>query len=334
MNASTEQNPKPGVYPLDATTAFAEPPAIGDDTGATALLPPLPEMAPPVPTRRRGRAAKWFFTALGIFLGGVLIADAFAFVDTMFDRHPALGIAFALTLFVAIAAGITWITAEIRALHRIRSVDALRTESAGLEGDGYGEAARFVARVKHAMDARPVVTSRFVALEDRILDTHSDRDVLSLFVRDVVRPLDQEAYAVVARAARDTAVGVSASPVAMLDAVISLWRGVRMIRQVAEVYGLRPGLVGTASLLRRALTNAAFTATVDVAGDAWSAHLGGRVAGFVSTRLAEGVFAAVRVARLGLLTMEMCRPLPFTEGDKPRLSQLRAEIASWFTRFG
>jgi putative membrane protein len=107
-----------------------------------------------------------------------------------------------------------------------------------------------------------------------------------------------------------------------------------MIRQVAEVYGLRPGIVGTASLLRRALTSAAFTATVDVAGDAWSAHLGGRVAGFVSARLAEGVFAAVRVARLGLLTMEMCRPLPFAEGDKPRLSQLRAEIASWFTRFG
>jgi hypothetical protein len=58
-----------------------------------------------------------------------------------------------------------------------------------------------------------------------------------------------------------------------------------------------------------AVIRAALTGTTDVVGTLWAEHLISKLAGIPSAKLAEGVFAGI-VARLGLLTMEQCRPLP------------------------
>ena len=124
------------------------------------------------------------------------------------------------------------------------------------------------------------------------------------------------------RAARDTAVGASVSPIAGVDAAIVIWRSLRMIREIGEIYGLRPSRLGVLSLIRRMLVTATFSVTADMVGDIVGAHMGGRLAGLVSGKLAEGVYAGVRTARLGLFTMEQVRPLPFAEDDRPNLRQL------------
>ena len=58
------------------------------------------------------------------------------------------------------------------------------------------------------------------------------------------------------------------SPSPGLDALVFAWRGVRLVRQVAALHGLRPGLAGTLALLRRTLQDAAMVAATDVAVDA------------------------------------------------------------------
>ena len=63
-----------------------------------------------------------------------------------------------------------------------------------------------------------------------------------------------------------------------------------------------------------------------LAGTVWSEHLGGRVAAMLSHKLAEGVITAIRTARLGLATMEACRPLPFGEAEQPTLAGLRQQV--------
>jgi putative membrane protein len=70
------------------------------------------------------------------------------------------------------------------------------------------------------------------------------------------------------------------------------------------------------------LLTATFSVTTDMVGDIVGAHLGGRLAGLLSGKLAEGIYAGVRTARLGLLTVDQCRPLPFGEGNRPNLRQL------------
>src|SRR5262249_13896232 len=155
-----------------------------------------------------------------------------------------------------------WIGAELRQFRRLEAVDRLREEATLLlDSQGHDQAARFIAHVRPLFAHRADLAARFVRLEDMILETHNDRDVVALFQREILRPLDRRAYRIVTRAAQWTAVGVSVSPVAALDALLAIWRSLRMIREIGEVYGFRPGLTSTIGLARHVLLSAAVVST-------------------------------------------------------------------------
>jgi len=46
----------------------------------------------------------------------------------------------------------------------------------------------------------------------------------------------------------------------------------------------------------------------------------------LSARAAQGIGAGLLTARLGIKTMELCRPLPWLPGDKPKLGDFRGEL--------
>jgi putative membrane protein len=323
---TAETKPKAGLYPIDR----AEPAPWPRLTSTLDLGEPLPSLEP---ARRRNPAWRWLkASALALFLG-VVVLDLALFLNGLFERSLALGVVFSFLIGATAAALISWIGFEIRQIHKLANVEAIRVHAAeAMSRDGHGGALSFIAEARRMLADRPAVAKRFDRLEDMVLETMSDRDALDLFRREILLPLDAEAYAAVRRAAQWTAIGVSASPIAGLDALIALWRSLRMIRQIAEAYGLRPGPIATLSLARRILTGAAGISVVDVMGDLWAQHLGHRVAGLISAKLAEGVYAAIRVARLGLLAMGACRPVPFAPEDEPSLSRLRTEITGSLVR--
>ena len=143
----------------------------------------------------------------------------------------------------------------------------------------------------------------------------------------VVRPLDRQAYQAVSRAARDAGLGVTMSPFGLLDAGIVVWRGLRMVREVAAVYGFQPGFFARAGLVRRVLYTAATQGAADFVADALLSHVGARLAGLLSARVGEGVLSGMRMARLGIITMAACRPLPFEEQDKVSIAKLGSDIS-------
>jgi putative membrane protein len=320
---------RPGLYPVEQATRVepleSPPPAIAEPAAEPGLEP---ELLPP----RRARPGRWFVGAVAAFLVAAVSVQAGFFVADMFQRHVLLGALFSTLLGLAGASGAWWILAELRQLRRLETVERVREEARRLASStGHGEAARFLAHVKPLFLERPGAAERFRRLEDMVLETHADREVVALFQREIIRPLDREAFRAVTRGAQWIGVGVSVSPVAAVDALLAVARSLRMIREIAEVYGFRPGLTSTLVLARHVMRNAALVSATDVVGNLWVQHLGGRLAGLLSTKLAEGVYAAVRVAGLGLLTVETCRPVPFDEDDKPGLDDLRRDILARLT---
>jgi len=323
--------PEPGRYktgeigsmPVVGPRLVAPPPPAG-----TAV--PGNEMPPP----RRFRFGRWF---LGLAIGFLLIAliyDAVAFVLGIFLWSNIAGIAVGALLAAALVAGVIWIVDELRRMYGMKAADRFRWRAARLRGStSRGEAIAIVNAVAPSLGGNEAARAGLVRLQSYIRASHSDADVLDLFVREVLDPLDRQAAARISRAARDTAIGVAASPVGLLVAVIGIARALRMIREIATIYGLRPGTFGSLRLLKRVLLDGAGFASADLASDAWTEIIGGlgsRVTGMVSGKLGEGVFAAVRMTRLGLAAMQACRPVPFA--DEQRLSRLRRElIGSVFT---
>ena len=46
----------------------------------------------------------------------------------------------------------------------------------------------------------------------------------------------------------------------------------------------------------------------------------------VATTAADSLYAAYRMARLGLIVMELCRPIPFRDDEAPSVTSLVANV--------
>jgi putative membrane protein len=93
-----------------------------------------------------------------------------------------------------------------------------------------------------------------------------------------------------------------------------------MIREIAASYGHRPTAFATGHLLRRLVGEAGKLGAIDLAGAALTQHLGGAVLEKVALGAAESTYAAQRMARLGIVTMNMCRPVPFRPEEIPGIT--------------
>lgn len=317
--------PEPGLYSLDAVDTVAVERSV-------VVEPPPVEMPPPA----RRRYGRWFAYLVLAFFGAALAYDAALFLASLFAFSTIAGIAASALLAAALATGAVWIFDEMRRFYALRNGDRVRDEAARLrESASHAEGLALINRILPALSGNIAAHDSSVRLQALLRQTHGGADVLNLFVREVLDPLDRQAAARISRAARDTALGVAASPVGALDAVIGTVRALRMIREVATIYGLRPGTFGALRLMKRALLDGASFGAADLASDLWTdvmSGLGLRATGIVSGKLGEGVFAAVRMTRLGFATMQACRPIPFA--DEQRVAALRRDlITQVFTGF-
>ena len=89
------------------------------------------------------------------------------------------------------------------------------------------------------------------------------------------------------------------------------WRGVRLVRQVAALHGMRPGLLGTLGLLRRSVLAAGLVAGSEVAINA-AAHalLSNPLLTHALGEMAGAGVAARRMILLARSTAAACSPLP------------------------
>src|SRR5690606_28367705 len=133
-------------------------------------------------------------------------------------------IGFSALLGMVLASAAWWTASEVAQIRRLKAVEELRAEAALLGGEGSERARLWIAKVESAVGSAPERAQLFARANDTILDTHSDAEALLIFRRAVLTPLDEAAYRAVARAARATALGVSVSPVASIDAALVIWR--------------------------------------------------------------------------------------------------------------
>lgn len=163
-------------------------------------------------------------------------------------------------------------------------------------------------------------------------DYNDDRELLAHLDTHFVHQLDQQALARIAYHSQQVALVVSLSPFAALDMLLSLWRSVRMLDEICQIYGVRPSFPARAHLLRLVFEQMTLAGATDLLAD----HLADQVADFTSNRLlgvvssqvASGVGVAVYSARIGLRAMSLCRPIPPTEDQKPGMRRLVKSIFS------
>ena len=164
------------------------------------------------------------------------------------------------------------------------------------------------------------------ALASHAEDIIDGADMIKLAERELMSPLDLEARRLVSSAAQRVSIVTAISPRAAIDIIFVFLAALRLIRQLARLYGGRPGALGMIRLLRHVIAHLAITGGMAASDGLIQQMLGHGLAAKLSQRLGEGMLNGLLTARLGLAAIDVTRPLPFTALPRPALTDLAKDL--------
>jgi len=334
----TEKTPhrRPATFKLDDPGVIVMDP---NDTGRPArgtvrvtpeadpALLPVPIDAPLMPVRRgfRWGTALWAavggLVLLGLGLGIVnLIEDLFARSESL----GFLGLGFAVVAALALT---VLIGREAFGLVRLATIEKLHLRAVEvLLSDDRAASRAVVDDLIKLAHQNPQLARARAALAGHADDIIDGADMIRLAERELMTPLDQEARRLVSSAAQRVSIVTAVSPRALIDVLFVLVASLRMIRQLARLYGGRPGALGMVKLMRHVIGHLAITGGMAASDSLVQQMLGHGIAAKLSQRLGEGVLNGLLTARLGLAAIDVTRPLPFTALPRPALADLAKDL--------
>lgn len=210
-------------------------------------------------------------------------------------------------------------------LRRLRRRERRREQAQTLLArEGIGQAGALCEEIARDSDVLHSEAYRtFCQLQER---SHNDRELLTLYSQQVLAGCDLAAQRRVIKWSAEAAVMVAISPLAVVDMALILWRNLRMIDDIAGVYGIELGYWSRIRLLRQVFRNIVYAGATELVTDVGLDVLGADLAARISARAAQGIGAGLLTARLGLKVMESCRPIPWQREERPKLSSFRAGL--------
>ena len=278
-----------------------------------------------------GRGWRWSRLLLGALGGLIALAIGLAIdnlIRELFTRTDWLGwlgISLAALATLALAA---LAVREIVGLLRLRLIDDIRQRATAAADTDDRNAARASARELISLYTnRPETARGRTALNAHIGEIIDGRDLVGLAETEILAPLDEAAQTMVLSSAKRVALLTAVSPRAIVDLIFVASEILRLIRRLGTLYGGRPGFLGFLRLARAAFAHLAITGGMAAGDSIVQQFLGHGIAARLSARLGEGVVNGLLTARIGISAIDVCRPLPFVVGRRPRLSDVMSELS-------
>lgn len=294
--------PEPAVTPPRRGTPLlleARPDAaaaVGADWNPVALAP------------GRGGLGSTFFAlaGLGLILGSWLVLAALGSALTLLGQSAELG-GVALGLYALGALLLSYAgLREWLSLRRLHQVDRLRAALHAPAADvatARGLCARWLDRVAPRLPEAVPAAAALAAADDL-------PQLRAMLRNHLQEPLSAATRRIGVKAATEVSALIAVSPHQSWDGLIVAWRGLRLIRQIAQLHGLRPGPAVSLALLGRVGRAAVETAAVDVVSQAAADHVLGNVPLVKHLSAIPAVStAALRLYRLANVAARACSPL-------------------------
>ena len=291
--------------------------------------PQLPVTVEPamVPAAPRFRWGAVFWGALGglVLLGaGLGVAQL---IEDLFARGIGLGVLGAALTFAATLAFLVVATREAAGLMRLSTIEDLHRRAAAVIASDDRAGSRIVLRdLLKITHQNPHLARARATLTNHARDIIDGGDMIRLAERELMTPLDQQARLLISSAAQRVSLVTAISPRALFDVAFVFAASLRLIRQLARLYGGRPGTLGMIRLMRQVIAHLAITGGMAASDSVIQQILGHGLTAKLSQRLGEGFLNGLLTARLGLAAIDLTRPLPFAALPRPSLTDLAKDL--------
>ena len=332
----TEPSRRPATFKLDAPGVVVMDP---DDSSrpsrgtvritpeADSALLPVPVETPMIPVRRGLRWGAMFWAAVGgLILLGVGLGIT-GLIEDLFARSEGLGILGLAFAFAAALALAVVVAREALGLARLAAIEKMHLRAAAaLLSDNRAESRVIVQDLLKIAHQNPQLARARATLQGHAGDIIDGADLIRLAERELMTPLDQQARRLISSAAQRVSIVTAVSPRAVIDVLFVFAASLRLIRQLAHLYGGRPGALGMIRLMRHVIAHVAITGGMAASDSLIQQVLGHGIAAKLSQRLGEGILNGLLTARLGLAAIDVTRPLPFTALPRPALGDLAKDL--------
>jgi putative membrane protein len=294
------------------------------DEGDLIVMPPAPLARP-----RRFRWGAILVSALFMLVSlwaGLAVTQL---IEDYFARAPMLGwIALGVAAVAGLAA-LAIIAREIWALARLRRIEHIQVDAAhAINADDAAAAKRAIDQLKSLYAQRADAQLGLKELKQYESDIMDGRDRMKLADRHLVAWRDGEAHRIIAHAARRITLLTTVAPTPALDILFVAAQNLRMMRELATLYGGRPSTLATIRLARMVVSHLAVTGGIALSDNLIQHMVGKGLLGRLSARFGEGAVNGILTARVGLAARDVCRPIPQEASAKETLGSLMKELVS------
>lgn len=268
---------------------------------------------------------RWLWRLTGISFVALVIYELIDFLVLGFSNSPIITSIY--SLFFAAIAGISGLALlkELRGLRQFKRQTKNQYKAAQLlANETLFDAKIFCQNVSSKLPSDAVEEHQQM-FEENIGDELTEQEILNLYSKQVLSHVDEQALTQVAKFSTEAVVLVAVSPVAIVDMLVLMWRNLRMLDKIAGLYGVRLGYWSRLKLIKHVFTNMAYAGASEIIADVGLDLLGVETLGKLSTRAAQGLGAGMLTARLGIKTINLCRPIPFID-NPPGISQVRKQV--------
>ena len=292
--------------------------------GELVVVPPAPLPAPR--TLRWGAVLIATLTGLFAIWAGLFIAQL---IEELFARSQILGsIGLGLAGLAGLAA-LAIVSREIWGLVRLNRIEHIQADAArALNHDDPEAAARTISALRNLYNGRNDAAWGLSALGEHASGVIDPVDRVKLADRDLISGFDEEAHRIIARAARRITMLTAVAPAATLDILFVAAQNLRMLREIATLYGGRPSALSTLRLARMVVSHLAVAGGLALSDSLIQHVIGKGIVGRLSARFGEGAVNGILTARIGLAARDVCRPIPQEPEAKETLTALIREIVS------
>lgn len=291
---------------------------------------PEPLVAGGAEPARIARAMRWGSLLASALLGLVALwagLAAMQLVEDLFARSIVLGWIGTGLMALAGLAALMFILREIVGLARLSRLGTVREDAAQALLNTDADAARAtIAALKRIYHGRRDVAWALERLNEHESDVMDPADRVRVAELDLIAPLDAAAGRLVAVRARRVMLLTAITPAAVLDILFVAAQNMKLLREIATLYGGRPGLLGTLRLARMVVAHLAAAGALALGDQLVQQVVGQGILGRLSARFGEGAVNGILTARIGLAAIDVCRPLPFTAASRPGLAQFLADV--------